>query len=751
VIGRSRIRKALRALGVPAVGAEKSPPTPAARALGWLRRSELATGGIRVHTAHANAYPEVTGYLIPTLLAYGERELARRCLQWLIAIQRAAGGFPDPDQGALRVFDTGQILRGLLAGLDLHPLARDAARRAADYVRDHMIEGGAGGFSAQYGGEIPESVLLYVLPPLVDAAEILGDASYRTAAERCLDFYLRDPRCRRVDTLTHFLAYELEALIDLDRAEEARAVLEELERQQARDGSVRGVGGARWVCAPGLAQLAICWHKLDRPEPADRALAWLEARQRPSGGFFGSEGPGATYFANVEPSWAVKFYLDAHRLRTVRFFERNAHVFPSDVPLDDGRAQAVLALVAPDHRVLEVGCGKGRFLKAVRARFPDAECTGVDISPSLLKELPAGIHAMRGSLESIPCPDESFDVVFSVEAIEHSPNPRAAVAELVRVAKPGGWVVVIDKQASQRGRLETPAWEWWPDASYLVELLRESCDRVTVEPVGYDGRPASDGLMVAWRGQKRSRLSGSDWNQVLISDATLDEMLARLRAGHLTEWGQVIALATTPGQRVLEIGSGTGEITLHLAQCGRRVTALDLDPASLTFTRRAAALLGVEVDTVEADATGKLPFPDGVFDCVWSSGLLEHFVFEQRVRMLREWARVTSSAMINLVPNAASVAYRVGKRAQEMGGAWPYGLEMPILTLRPEYEAAGLRVDREFSIAPKHALEFLPPGDPLKSRLAAWIAEMPPAELAECRQGYLLVTIGSKRSGAATC
>jgi hypothetical protein len=107
--------------------------------------------------------------------------------------------------------------------------------------------------------------------------------------------------------------------------------------------------------------------------------------------------------------------------------------------------------------------------------------------------------------------------------------------------------------------------------------------------------------------------------------------------------------------------------------------------------------------------------------------------------------------MIHLVPNAASVAYRVGKRSQESGGAWPYGLEMPLLTLRPEYEAAGLRVEREFSIAPKHALEFLPAGDPLRSRLAAWIADMPPAELAECQQGYLLVTIGIKRSGAGTC
>src|SRR5262249_59965372 len=111
---------------------------------------------------------------------------------------------------------------------------------------------------------------------------------------------------------THFLAYELEALIDLGRPGHAVPVLERLRREQSEDGAVRGEGGASWVCSPGLAQLAICWYKLGEAESADRAVAWLEAHQQPSGGFLGCYGEGGTYFPTAGLSWAAKFYLDAH-------------------------------------------------------------------------------------------------------------------------------------------------------------------------------------------------------------------------------------------------------------------------------------------------------------------------------------------------------------------------------------------------------------------------------------------------------
>jgi len=716
------------------------------RALKWIRAHELPTGGIRVETGHPNAYPEVSGYIIPTLLKCGDKEFAARLTRWLLCGQRADGSFPDPDGGKSYVFDTGQVLRGLLVATtpELVPGSREAMRRTVDYLMAQMLEKGSKGFPPCYNRpNIPESVHLYVLPPLVEAAALLQDQQVRESALRCLEHYIRGADFLREEDLTHFLAYELEALIDLDRAELAQPVLDHLREAQKSDGSVRGLGGVDWVCTPGLAQLAICWYKLGQWQPADKALSWLESRQESTGGFKGSYGPGAAYKQEVEVSWAPKFYLDAHFLRVAAFFERHAKEFPTTVHATDGRTEAILRLVKNGDKVLEVGCGKGRFLAAVKAAFPSAECIGVDPSLPLQDCLPPGIQGLRGALEAIPWPDSSFDLVFSVEAIEHSLNHERAVEEMVRVTKPGGWVIIIDKQQAHWGRLDCPSWEQWPEISTFKRLLSRFCDDVSAPCVAYDNHPSTDGLMVAWRGRKRSRLSGAQWNTVLISPDLERSIVEAVRSNRFSDWGKAILLQTQPGEMVLEIGSGTGQVSLQLAQTGRVVTCLDTSNDSLAFTQRCARQLELPIQTQCADATQRLPFENRQFDCAWSSGLLEHFYEEERRAMLREWARVCRGKLINLVPNAACLCYRLGKRSQELKGCWPYGLEMPLHSLRADYEAAGVRVVEEFSIGTRHALKFLATEEPqLKQLLTAALRNVPDSELEDWNQGYLLVTVG---------
>ena len=370
----------------------------------------------------------------------------------------------------------------------------------------------------------------------------------------------------------------------------------------------------------------------------------------------------------------------------------------------------------------------------------------------MLAAVPASCATMPGSLENVPADDERFDVVFSVEAIEHSANREAAIREMARIAKPGGWLCIIDKQKSAWGRLSCPPWERWPAKEEMMALLRRYCDQVTAEPVGYDGR-APDGLMLLWKGRKRSRLTGLEWNAALLGPDSRAAILSRLRLNQLSAWGQTMLLATRHGDAVLEVGSGTGEISLALAQAGRQVTALDVSAESLAFTRDCAVELGVEIKTLQADATQPLPLPDNAVDCIWSSGLLEHFTPEERHVMLSDWRRVARSQVISLVPNAASVAYRAGKRLQERAGTWAYGLEVPIQTLRQEYADAGLRVTREFTIAPRHSLNFLPDRHPLRKALLDWMDSLSPEELDDCQQGYLLVTIGEKdtQSSSPAC
>ena len=83
--------------------------------LGWIRDNKIGSEGITVSSKNRKPYPEVTGYIIPTLIECGERELAVELGHWLLSIQAENGAFRGPDDGACYVFDTGQIVRGFLA------------------------------------------------------------------------------------------------------------------------------------------------------------------------------------------------------------------------------------------------------------------------------------------------------------------------------------------------------------------------------------------------------------------------------------------------------------------------------------------------------------------------------------------------------------------------------------------------------------------------------------------------------------
>jgi ubiquinone/menaquinone biosynthesis C-methylase UbiE len=74
----------------------------------------------------------------------------------------------------------------------------------------------------------------------------------------------------------------------------------------------------------------------------------------------------------------------------------------------------------------------------------------------------------------------------------------------------------------------------------------------------------------------------------------------------------------TEGNRVLDVGAGTGNASIPAAQCGASVVASDLTPSLLEAGRKRAETIGLELEWAEADAED-LPFPDEDFDVVMSS------------------------------------------------------------------------------------------------------------------------------------
>ena len=96
--------------------------------------------------------------------------------------------------------------------------------------------------------------------------------------------------------------------------------------------------------------------------------------------------------------------------------------------------------------VLDAGCGMGRYLR-IAAESSASLIVGLDLSQAVVaaRELTAGLPSVavvRGDLLRLPFAAASFDQIYSLGVLDHTPDPREAFLALARLLKPGGRIAI---------------------------------------------------------------------------------------------------------------------------------------------------------------------------------------------------------------------------------------------------------------------------------------------------------------------
>ena len=224
----------------------------------------------------------------------------------------------------------------------------------------------------------------------------------------------------------------------------------------------------------------------------------------------------------------------------------------------ENSAGYLLARLAADARVLDVGCGPGTITADLAARVPDGQVTGIDAAGDVLamakaeadRRGQANIGFEVGDVYALDFADDTFDVVHAHQVLQHLTDPVAALIEMRRVCRPGGLIAARD--GDYGGRF------WFPEDPGLTEW--QALYRNVARAIG--GEPDAGRHMLSW-----ARQAGFDAVEASASAWCYTGPADRPWWG--ASWAE--RLTESPfGDRAVEHGLATRDDLERLAEAWRR-------------------------------------------------------------------------------------------------------------------------------------------------------------------------------------
>ena len=208
--------------------------------------------------------------------------------------------------------------------------------------------------------------------------------------------------------------------------------------------------------------------------------------------------------------------------------------------------------------LLDVGCGPATITADLAERVTPGRVVGLDAAPGALEAaratlaergLTGQVELTGGDVTALPFDDDAFDVVHAHQVLQHLGDPVRALAEMRRVARPGGIVAVRDAVYS--------AMTWFPQPEGM-ELWRSGY-MATARANG--GEPDAGSRLLAWARQAgftEVRASASTWCYATPAD----------RAWQSETWAQ--RSLTSFGPRAVELGLASGADLETMAEAWRQ-------------------------------------------------------------------------------------------------------------------------------------------------------------------------------------
>ena len=151
-------------------------------------------------------------------------------------------------------------------------------------------------------------------------------------------------------------------------------------------------------------------------------------------------------------------------------------------PYIEATLNAVLEAVEfqGDEAVLDVPCGTGELLQRLIAKWPDLCITGVDLSTGMLAQAKAKDQANRvrwveADVAELPLPDQSFDCVICANSFHYFRTPNGALAEMRRVLRPGGRLILVDWCDDYWTCKVCSLWLRWTDRAFYRTYSLKAC------------------------------------------------------------------------------------------------------------------------------------------------------------------------------------------------------------------------------------------------------------------------------------